>query len=103
MSEDPIGFKGKDANLYRYVRNSQINLNDPTGKNWAAGYTLIRIVISNLLGEIAAICTGAPEFCYSLLPKPDPKPAPEPTPEPSCNPERQSCEPPKEPNQCTAT
>ena len=31
LSEDPIGFEGGDANLHRYVRNTPLNLIDPTG------------------------------------------------------------------------
>jgi RHS repeat-associated protein len=31
ISEDPIGFNGGDANLYRYVGNSPINRIDPSG------------------------------------------------------------------------
>ena len=31
MSEDPIGFGGRDANLYWYVGNSPTNFIDPTG------------------------------------------------------------------------
>ncbi|BAZ08411.1 FG-GAP repeat-containing protein [Calothrix sp. NIES-4071] len=31
ISEDPIGFAGGDANLYRYVANSPVNGTDPTG------------------------------------------------------------------------
>ncbi|MBW4497542.1 MAG: hypothetical protein KME26_31650 [Oscillatoria princeps RMCB-10] len=31
LSEDPIGFAGGDANLYRYVGNSPLNATDPTG------------------------------------------------------------------------
>jgi RHS repeat-associated protein len=31
LSEDPIGFGGQDANLYRYVGNSPIKLADPMG------------------------------------------------------------------------
>lgn len=31
LSEDPIGFAGGDVNLYGYVRNSPLNLTDPTG------------------------------------------------------------------------
>ncbi|HMO83331.1 MAG TPA: RHS repeat-associated core domain-containing protein [Lacipirellulaceae bacterium] len=39
MSEDPIGFAGGDANLYRYVVNQPINLKDPSGlfAEWAWG------------------------------------------------------------------
>ncbi len=32
MSEDPIGFKGRDANLYAYVGNSSVNATDPSGR-----------------------------------------------------------------------
>jgi RHS repeat-associated protein len=31
LTEDPIGFGGKDQNLYRYVHNSPIILTDPNG------------------------------------------------------------------------
>ena len=31
ISEDPIGFKGKDKNLYRYAKSSSINMDDPLG------------------------------------------------------------------------
>jgi RHS repeat-associated protein len=33
ISEDPIGFGGGDANLYRYVRNFPLNATDPSGNN----------------------------------------------------------------------
>jgi RHS repeat-associated protein len=33
ISEDPIGFNGGDANLYRYVFNSPVNAIDPSGLN----------------------------------------------------------------------
>lgn len=31
MSEDPIGFRGKDLNLYRYVSNNSVLYTDPSG------------------------------------------------------------------------
>jgi len=30
--EDSIGREGRDLNLYRYVKNNSVNLNDPSGK-----------------------------------------------------------------------
>ncbi|WP_353928958.1 Ig-like domain-containing protein [Okeanomitos corallinicola TIOX110] len=36
LSEDPIGFAGGDVNLYRYVFNSPVNLNDPSGETAVA-------------------------------------------------------------------
>jgi hypothetical protein len=33
LSEDPIGFAARDANLYRYVGNSPTNYTDPQGKD----------------------------------------------------------------------
>ncbi len=32
-SEDPIGFRGKDVNLYRYVNSNQLVASDPHGKH----------------------------------------------------------------------
>ncbi len=34
MSEDPIGFEGKDGNLYGYVGNGPVNGVDPLGLDW---------------------------------------------------------------------
>lgn len=34
ISEDPIRFYGRDVNFYSYVRNSPVNLIDPTGLDW---------------------------------------------------------------------
>ncbi|OAI48016.1 hypothetical protein AYO44_08140 [Planctomycetaceae bacterium SCGC AG-212-F19] len=31
LTEDPIGLKGGDANLYRYLGNSPLNAVDPSG------------------------------------------------------------------------
>jgi uncharacterized protein RhaS with RHS repeats len=33
ITQDPIGFDGADANLYRYVRDSPTNLTDPSGES----------------------------------------------------------------------
>lgn len=32
LSEDPIGFRGQDSNLFRYVENNPILKKDPTGQ-----------------------------------------------------------------------
>jgi len=37
VSEDPIGFAGGDANLYRYVVNRPLNFIDPTGCSGGSG------------------------------------------------------------------
>ena len=37
-TQDPIGFKGGDFNLYRYVQNQVVTLNDPSG---LCGHTII--------------------------------------------------------------
>jgi RHS repeat-associated protein len=41
MTPDPIGFEGKDYNLYRYVGNNPVNLTDPDGL-WARYYWFMR-------------------------------------------------------------
>jgi uncharacterized protein RhaS with RHS repeats len=33
-SEDPIGFKAGDTNLYRYVGNCPTNVTDSSGEDW---------------------------------------------------------------------
>src|SRR5262249_34813343 len=38
MSEDPIGWKAGDANLYRYVRNNATNVTDPSGLDSVFAY-----------------------------------------------------------------
>ena len=41
ISEDPIGFEGKDANLCRYVSNRSVSTSDPYGLLGVVGATLI--------------------------------------------------------------
>ena len=47
-SEDPIGFEGGDANLYRYVGNSGVNHADPTGLSWLTDWIPIVGTVSKL-------------------------------------------------------
>ena len=51
ISEDPIGFKAGDNNLYRYVENNSIKYKDPTGKFLNIG---IGAVIGAVFGAITA-------------------------------------------------
>ena len=44
LNEDPIGFSGGDANLYRYVGNNPTNFTDPSGK-FCIYYALILDII----------------------------------------------------------
>jgi uncharacterized protein RhaS with RHS repeats len=41
LSEDPIGFAGGDANLYRYVGNAPNNAVDPAGLLTAVGWGIV--------------------------------------------------------------
>jgi RHS repeat-associated protein len=54
VSEDPIGFKGGDANLYAYAQNSPTNFTDPTGNSNSA----IHIVETYLGGRDAGLGMG---------------------------------------------
>ncbi|MEO7659714.1 MAG: RHS repeat-associated core domain-containing protein, partial [Pyrinomonadaceae bacterium] len=52
ISEDPIGFKGKDINLYGYVRNNPLNSSDPLGLLPFPGYSnLLSSVYGSLFGD----------------------------------------------------
>jgi len=41
ISEDPIGFRGGDLDLYAYVRNNPLNFQDPTGTTAGAGAEVV--------------------------------------------------------------
>jgi len=69
ISEDPIGFRGKDANLVRYVKNSPITSYDPTGL-----VTVVNSPIGVLCGPVGGTKTVTRPFehenCDGTVPKP---------------------------------
>ncbi|MEB3220007.1 MAG: putative Ig domain-containing protein [Nostocales cyanobacterium 94392] len=52
ISQDPIGFGGEDANLYRYVGNNPVNATDPSGLFAAIAYGLVTSKVT--LGPIGS-------------------------------------------------
>jgi len=63
LSEDPIGFNGGDANLYRYVVNDPIRWFDPTGLR------LTGLEFDNSIGllqRIPGVCDFRPVSCRKL-------------------------------------
>jgi len=70
MSEDPIGYRGKDENIYRYVKNNPLSLNDPLGLfgfgdvlDRGAGF-LLSIVTGNLQVLTSALRVVNAELYY---------------------------------------
>ena len=67
LSEDPIGFGGGDANLYRYVGNNPINLRDPSGQipvlalPWALPVLIdaLAAAVPYAIGGTAAVAAAA--------------------------------------------
>ena len=67
LSEDPIGFLGGDANLYRYVGNNSLNYVDPSGE----GFLFIGVLA--VLGGIyiyGEYCDRVPLACDPSPPSP---------------------------------
>ena len=56
LSEDPLGFGGGDANLYRYVFNDPVNLTDPTGQ------ISPQVVIGTVVGACIALYVGYHQY-----------------------------------------
>jgi RHS repeat-associated protein len=59
ISQDPIGFGGQDANLYRYVGNNPVNATDPSGLIAAIEYNVVTKKVSfGPTGSFAGAVTG---------------------------------------------
>ena len=98
LSEDPNGFAGQDANLYRYVGNRPLVSNDPNGKiaKWilaAGGFLALAIAYKFFVEPYIDSQTDANFFIN------DANGADEIPPRKGCDPGLQSC-PPPEPREC---
>jgi RHS repeat-associated protein len=49
LSPDPIGLGGGDTNIYAYVWNNPVDLNDPSGLGWGVGIEIDLSVIMPML------------------------------------------------------
>ena len=56
LQEDPIGFAGRDLNLYRYVFNNPVNLVDPFGLQTQTAEELV--VPAAIIGGLQTLRTG---------------------------------------------
>jgi len=73
MTQDPIGFKGGDVNLYRYVANRPTVLTDPSGHLFfgiskRVCLTVCNVVFGACIGACAFIYGPAVMGCFALLP-----------------------------------
>jgi hypothetical protein len=60
ISEDPIGFAGKDINLYAYVKNNPLRFNDPLGLvSFAQKCFLTGFAVGAIGGGLAGGTIGA--------------------------------------------
>src|SRR5438046_6406222 len=53
ISEDPIGFQGRDINLYVYAASNPVNLVDPLGRQGTGG-----IIVGAILGGFQGLLVG---------------------------------------------
>jgi RHS repeat-associated protein len=69
LTVDPIGFRGRDWNLFRYVKSAPISFIDPSGLNWCCWH---------VFGHCVGTCCQSDDFC-NQKPRPLPgTPAPPP-------------------------
>ena len=66
ISEDPIGFRGGDTNLYAYTFNDPINLTDPSGE---IAPLLVLAIGAGVMILIYPASANAPGPGYSYLPQ----------------------------------
>src|SRR5882672_974831 len=45
VENDPIGFRGGDTSLYRYVNNNPVTLTDPTGNKWWEWIPIVSTIV----------------------------------------------------------
>ena len=59
ISQDPIGFGGEDANLYRYVGNNPVNATDPSGLLAAFEYgSIVKAQVLDVAGTVPGAIIG---------------------------------------------
>jgi RHS repeat-associated protein len=66
ISEDPIGFGGRDTNLYRYVRNSPTNFIDPSGLYSRNLQMLLNLTIPDESNRVRQYKTESQDYSTSL-------------------------------------
>ena len=70
LSEDPIHFKGRDFNLYRYVQNRPLIQTDPTGKSSVGVAGAIVCVAAGTLFVNAVVEAESEKACNEQGTKP---------------------------------
>jgi RHS repeat-associated protein len=64
LSEDPIGFAGGDANLYRYSANSPLNYVDPSGLGYSGVAGALWNAASSIGQSFASAATSTAQTLY---------------------------------------
>jgi hypothetical protein len=68
VSDDPIGFRAKDQNLYRYTINSPLTKIDPTGKIVPQVFAIANSQGMVIAGSVSTLVTAAQIVSYFALP-----------------------------------